>query len=180
MNLRTAERMIRAMMDSHGLTDWKISWTRAKKTHGLCNYSTRTLSFSAVAFGLISQEDAYETVLHEIAHALAGHTAGHGPRWVAEYRRIGGKGGQYVSKVASAAVAAQAAWQGKCPKCPKVTAQHRAPLRVKACSCGIRFKPEHVLVWHKNGRRVNPHTISDRYSAEWTRMQRVYGDRLPV
>lgn len=179
MNLRTAERMIRAMMNQHGLTDWKIAWTRAKKTHGLCNYTTKTLSFSSAAWAVISEDDAYETVLHEIAHALAGSLAGHGPRWVAQYRALGGKGGQYVSKAASEAVKATAAWQGKCPKCSKVTAQHRAPLRVKACSCGIRFKPEHVLVWHKNGRRVNPHTISTRYAAEYQRMRMAYGDRLP-
>ena len=36
-----------------------------------------------------SEEQIRDTVLHEIAHAIAGHEAGHGPLWKATARRIG-------------------------------------------------------------------------------------------
>lgn len=173
-------RLARTLMNQHGLTGWKIEWSRSKKTHGLCRYATKTLVFSQAAFSIIGEDEVRNTILHEIAHALAGGLAGHGPTWQRIHREIGGTGAQYVSKNAAATIAATAPWQGKCPKCSKVTPQHRAPLRVKSCACGVRFKPEHVLVWHKEGRKVNPYTISTRYATEYRRMVATYGDRLPI
>jgi len=37
----------------------------------------------------IPEEQVRDTILHEIAHAIAGHKAGHGWQWKAECRRIG-------------------------------------------------------------------------------------------
>ena len=36
-----------------------------------------------------NEEEIRDTVLHEIAHAIAGPEAGHGPLWKATARRIG-------------------------------------------------------------------------------------------
>ena len=36
-----------------------------------------------------SKEQIRDTVLHEIAHAIAGREAGHGPLWKVTARRIG-------------------------------------------------------------------------------------------
>jgi hypothetical protein len=41
------------------------------------------------AFNEESVEQLWETVAHELAHAVAGHEAGHGPEWKAAARRLG-------------------------------------------------------------------------------------------
>ena len=37
----------------------------------------------------LPEEKIRDTILHEIAHAIAGHAAGHGPKWKAACRQIG-------------------------------------------------------------------------------------------
>lgn len=171
-------RLVRQMMNEHGLQDWKIAWTRAKKTHGLCCYSIKTLKFSAVAFAHIPEEEVVQTILHEIAHALAGSVAGHGPAWVRVLRSIGGTGGQYVSREAAQAI--PTAWEGRCPA-GHTTGQHRAPLRVKACGkCSRVYRPENVYRWYHHGRAVGLGGMPQRYVTEVVSMRRTYGDRMPI
>ena len=175
----TRKRLARQLTDQHGLTAWKLVWNRAKDTHGLCDYRTMTITLSE-AMQHVSDQDYLDTVLHEIAHALVGPGHAHGYVWRRQCLAIGGNGQQYVSKAASAAVKATAPWEGRCPKCTHVTRQHRAPLRVKACRCGVRFRPEHVLVWHKDGRRVPLGQMPVRFVTEAIRMRAQFGDRLSL
>lgn len=176
MNRTAYRRLARTLMDQHGLTGWRIEWNRAKRTHGSCCYGTMTLTFSEVAFDHVDEDEIRDTITHEIAHALAGSTAGHGPRWVAIHRSIGGTGARYVSKKASQAI--PMAWEGTCPQCGKVFTQHRAPLRVKACSGhGGRFAPETILSWKQHGRRVPLGAMPVRYVTEARRIRDRYQDR---
>lgn len=171
-------RLARTLMNQHGLSDWKIEWSRAKKTHGLCRYSTKTLVFSAVAFQHIGEAEVRDTILHEIAHALAGHRAGHGPEWRRVCLAIGGNGKQYVTREAAQAV--PAAWVGTCRN-GHTSQMHRAPLRVKACGhCSPSFRPENVYTWKQNGRTVPVGQMPDRYVREIVNMRSRYADRLPV
>jgi hypothetical protein len=41
------------------------------------------------AFNEESAEQLWETLAHELAHVVAGHNAGHGPKWKAAARRLG-------------------------------------------------------------------------------------------
>lgn len=174
----TRKRLARQLMDQHGLTDWKLVWNRAKRTHGQCNYSTRTITLSEV-MQHVSDEDFVDTVLHEIAHALVGSgVEAHGYVWRRKAIEIGGTGTQYVSREASQAV--PAAWEGHCPVCSKVARQHRAPLRVKACACGVRFRPERVLRWHKHGQPVPLGMMPSRYVTEAIRMRSQFGSLLSI
>lgn len=172
-------KLARSLMNEHGLNDWKISWSRAKKTHGRCIYGIKTLEFSAVAFSHIPEDEVRETILHEIAHALAGSAAKHGIVWQRVYRSIGGTGGQYVSTVAAKAI--PVAWIGKCANGHESNGQHRAPLRVKACGkCSSAWRPENIFSWYKNGRKMHISEMPDRYRQEFTRLVIKHGDRVPV
>ena len=82
----------RALMDAHGLTDWRFEFDQSKRIYGRCWYGRRTVSLSAPLCARNPLSQAIETILHEIAHAHAGHAAGHGPTWVAAARRIGCSG----------------------------------------------------------------------------------------
>lgn len=180
MNRTAYRRLARTIMNEHGLQGWTIIWSRAKRTHGRCYFGRRALEFSEVAFDHIGEDEVRDTILHEVAHALAGHAAGHGPAWKRIHRQIGGTGGQYVSTAAREAI--PTAWEGRCPVCDTVTSkQHRAPLRVKACGRhGRVYRPELILVWSKNGRRVHLTDMPVRYISEVRGLVIKYGDRVKV
>lgn len=172
-------KLARALMNEHGLSDWKIKWSRAKNTHGRCFYGIKTLEFSGVAFAHISEDEVRNTILHEIAHALAGAEAGHGHVWKTIHRNIGGTGAQYVAKAAAKAI--PVAWIGRCPNGHESNGQHRAPLRVKACGkCSRGWSPENIYSWYKNGRKMHISEMPVRYRQEFTSIVNKHGDRVPV
>lgn len=83
MNLFHAEILAQELLFLHHLAQkgWKFQFDRAKKRFGMCNYSSKTISLSKYLTAINTEEKVTETLLHEIAHALAGHTAGHGQKW---------------------------------------------------------------------------------------------------
>ena len=80
--------LARHLMDVHGLKDWGLKMNNAKMTAGQCNCIKKEITLSK---HLTTQEEAKirNTILHEIAHALVGAEAGHGPIWQKKAREIG-------------------------------------------------------------------------------------------
>jgi len=71
--------------------------------------------------------------LHEIAHALAGPRAAHGPRWREICLKIGCK----PERCDRIAVMPHGRWRGKCPTCGKEYSRHRRPLRSRIYCCRV-------------------------------------------
>jgi len=80
------------LMRDNYLHDWKFAWGRGKRLGGLCTYRTKTLSFSREFVRLNDETFLRNLITHEIAHALVGHAAGHGPVWQQTHRSMGGDG----------------------------------------------------------------------------------------
>lgn len=86
----------RKLLDKHGLHDWKLGFTSKERCLG--HYSPPGLKTIYVAFD-IPRRDFRQTVLHEIAHALAnekpeeaveqGLHPYHGKRWLKIAEQIG-------------------------------------------------------------------------------------------
>jgi predicted SprT family Zn-dependent metalloprotease len=68
---------------------WTFAWNNRKRTFGLCRYREKRIELSRVRMPSETREAIEQTILHEIAHALAGPEAKHGPDWKAAARRIG-------------------------------------------------------------------------------------------
>ena len=81
--------MARRLMDEHGLTGWTFAFVEAKKSLGNCHFQHRVIRISRTHALEGSEEQIRDTMLHEIAHAIAGYEAGHGPLWKVTARRIG-------------------------------------------------------------------------------------------
>ncbi|WP_068426459.1 SprT-like domain-containing protein [Janibacter terrae] len=149
MDLGEARTMARALMDEHGLADWQLVLDRAKKRSGVCRASTSTIGLSAPLTLLHTREQVRDTVLHEIAHALVGPRAGHGPRWRAMAVRVGAQPDRCLPEDAPTI---PGAWVGTCPAGHRVE-RHRRPSRVLSCrECSRRFDPGAVFTWTHRGR----------------------------
>lgn len=88
-SLNEVEAHARACLDACGLAAWEFGWDRAVKRLGCCCVARRRITLSryfvqAHLHG--EQAQILDTILHEIAHALAweqARHAGHGPLWKA-------------------------------------------------------------------------------------------------
>ncbi len=91
---RNVEEFARKKLDEHGLQDWAFGWDRARRRLGVCRTQKKliTLSVFFVRANTDNTAEIHDTVLHEIAHALAWIRYAdrtHGARWKAVCREIG-------------------------------------------------------------------------------------------
>ncbi len=79
----------RQMMDEHGLKSWYLYFSQARRMLGKCAFREKSIYISRYHAVYYEPMQVDDTILHEIAHALAGLEAGHGPKWKEIARRIG-------------------------------------------------------------------------------------------
>ena len=132
--------------DARAGAAWTFGFDNAKRRAGLCNYTDRRITVSRYLAAKFDDDEIHQVLLHEVAHALAGPAAAHGPAWKAIARDIGYVGGvTHHGEIAHE----RAPWIGRC------SAGHehfrfREPTRVHSCGkCAKRFAPEHVISWRK-------------------------------
>lgn len=92
ITLTDIERGTTALLVQHGLAPtWRFAWDNATRRAGACHWRTHRITLSRPIFSGsdVARADWHDVALHEIAHALAGHAAGHGPAWKRVARSIG-------------------------------------------------------------------------------------------
>ena len=87
--LTSIASMARGLMDEHGLDAWTFAFLEAERRLGDCHFQDRVIRVGRAHALDASEAEIRDTILHEIAHALAGPEARHGPKWKAIARRIG-------------------------------------------------------------------------------------------
>lgn len=73
-------------------TGWAFKTNRRKRALGICNYTKKTIEISEHYLAVNTKEQILDTVRHEVAHAIAGVEANHGPKWRQVHRALGGSG----------------------------------------------------------------------------------------
>lgn len=113
------------LMDRHGLTDgrWRFRFIRSRRILGQCCKNKREICLSVFFAELNDAERIEQTILHEIAHALAGCENGHGPAWKAQAVRLGVRPRSVARNVAMP----RGRYKAHCPKCGDVGFAHRRP-----------------------------------------------------
>ena len=81
--------LARSEMDKNGLIDWKLNLDNAKVRAGACFFREKKISFSRNFIKNSNDLEIYDTILHEIAHALVGPEHGHGIVWKNMAKRLG-------------------------------------------------------------------------------------------
>lgn len=140
MTLEAAQVLAQTLLHEHGLAakGWQLGWFRRKRTFGLCDYGRKTLYLSVPLVVLNGHAAVRDTVLHEIAHALAGHRAGHGPRWREVAKRIGATPQRCFD--ATTVTVPAAPYSLVCPTCGAVQPRWRQTRKRWACrDCCERY-----------------------------------------
>jgi predicted SprT family Zn-dependent metalloprotease len=137
-----AEALIRLHLDD----SWTFAFDNARTRAGLCSYDRKRISVSRLLAARYEDDEIHQVLLHEVAHALAGARAGHGPRWKAIARDLGYEG----KRLHDGAIADDLApWVGHCPG-GHVHYRYRRPTRVVSCAkCSRRFDPRYQIAWRK-------------------------------
>ena len=97
MNPNEALTLLDEKLTEHGLAaqGWSGGLDSAERRFGICRPSQKKITLSRPLVSLNSYEEVLDTILHEIAHALAvmetGENCGHDERWKAICRRIGAR-----------------------------------------------------------------------------------------
>jgi predicted SprT family Zn-dependent metalloprotease len=130
---------------------WSFGFDNAKTRAGLCNYTTKTITVSRYLATRYDDDEIHQVLLHEVAHALAGSRAGHGPRWRAIALDLGYEG----KRLHGGAIADELApWVGTCPN-GHTHYRYRKPARALACgACSRRFDVANLISWQH--REVTP------------------------
>ena len=152
-SLETAEYAER-LLGEYNLTKtgWKFRFSLAKRAVGMCCYREKEIHMSLNHLGYMKIFDVKDTLLHEIAHALAvlkvgWEGKGHGPVWRNIAREIGYSGdrlyyGPYIPK-----------WKSLCP-CGaayyrnKLIKQMRYHSLCSNCHQPLNWKPNSTVVHH--------------------------------
>jgi predicted SprT family Zn-dependent metalloprotease len=140
---------------------WSFGFDNAKTRAGLCNYTAGRITVSRYLAARYDDDEIHQVLLHEVAHAMAGARAGHGPRWRVIARDLGYEG----ARLHHGAIADELApWVGTCPA-GHVHYRYRKPTRQLACGrCSRRFDAANAIVW-----RERVITASTRRSAAMQR-----------
>jgi len=95
MELIAAQTLATELLTRHGLTaeGWTFAFDRAQRRLGACKYNRKQITISHYMTVAADRHTVHQTLLHEIAHALVGHAAAHGPVWKAKAASIGYTGG---------------------------------------------------------------------------------------
>ena len=121
----------------HGLDEkgWRFQFDYAKTRFGYCSWRKHVISLSIYLCALNTDNEIIDTILHEIAHALAGARHGHNYVW----RRIALEIGCNGKRCHSAQVAAPN-FIVRCPNCGKEDYGYRKPRFRAACGrCCKRY-----------------------------------------
>lgn len=133
MNLDELRIFADEQLSAFGLTrqGWRFGFDRARARFGCCRYDLKSITISRTLAEANDAAECRDTVLHEIAHALAGKSAGHGPKWKRACRLVGA---EPVRCYTTATVKQpDPKYWAVCPRCENRTGYFKRPRAVRAC-----------------------------------------------
>jgi predicted SprT family Zn-dependent metalloprotease len=168
MDLKELEAIANREMAKHGLRGWTFGLAGTKRRLGVCKFQAKRIEIAEFYALNNPPESVLDTLLHEIAHALAGPKARHGPAWKKVAIRLGATPRACDNSHETAVKPGD--WQATCSACKKVIHRYKRPMSLTGyrCHCEARsplmfeFKGDPAL------KPLVPMTVEE--SANWEAM----------
>lgn len=153
--LDRVRRWADALIALHLDPAWTFAFDNARTRAGLCDYRAKRISVSRHLAARYEDDEIHQVLLHEVAHALAGPGAGHGPRW----KKVAAELGYEGKRLHGGAIADDlATWIGTCPN-GHTHFRYRKPARVLSCAkCSRKFDTRFQIAWLPRDDAGNRHT----------------------
>lgn len=103
MNTTLARDLALSLMAHYQLSDWTFKFNRKKSSFGVCYFFEQRIELSSIIVQCNSIEEVRDTILHEIAHAVAFklyNDTGHGIHWQEICKVIGAKPERFAGESA--------------------------------------------------------------------------------
>ena len=144
---RVAEFAIELIEEHLPGGDWSFTIDRrSRRTHGWCEHNRRTgggvIAVAAFIIEHASDDEIFDTITHELAHALCGPDEGHSVHWSLVHKELGGNGERYARAIPGAP---KGKYEATCPACNKRGIAYRwriAPTMKRAThnACGLQVQ----------------------------------------
>jgi predicted SprT family Zn-dependent metalloprotease len=154
MNLYEAKDLALALMRQHGLHGWTFRYDHARRRFGSCRYRQKVITLSRPLTFLNPEEQVRDTILHEIAHALAPDD-GHGDKWRQRCREIGAKPARcYTDEEVASPPRRAAPYEIGCQRCGWWADRRRRTRRklvCRLCRMPVTIRPKAAHVATRGG-----------------------------
>ncbi len=143
-DLERVRHWANALLALHLEPSWSFDFDRATRRAGLCDFARQRITVSRHLALRFDDDAIHQTLLHEVAHALAGPRTGHGPEWRRIARELGYVGGvTHDGPIADD----RARWRGSCPSGHEFV-RFRRPSRDVSCGrCSRGFSRDAIITW---------------------------------
>ena len=131
----------RRLLDKHGLGNWSARLDDATSRAGACDDKKKQISLSRLFLRQAPEQEILDTILHEIAHALAGCAHHHDAVWRRIARQIGCSGAR-CHNIAFGAPR----WIVRCPNGCFATTRNRRSSKAVCKKCR---QPVGFVSWSK-------------------------------
>jgi predicted SprT family Zn-dependent metalloprotease len=152
-------------MHKHGLRDWSFGLAALKRGLGVCRFRSKRIEIAEFHARNNPPVVVLDTLRHEIAHAIAGPAAKHGPAWKAVAIRLGAT--PRACDDSDETIVPPGDWQATCPGCGKTFHRYRRPkvLSGYRCKCESRSSLMFEFVGDPAQRPAVPITLEE--AANW-------------
>ena len=89
LSLAEIEAKARALFNKHNIADWNFAFSLTTNQAGCCWYNRKLITVSVTYCQKATEAEIVNTLLHEIAHALAGYSNAHNHVWKRIAKQIG-------------------------------------------------------------------------------------------
>jgi len=160
--VKQAENLIKKLSTKYPqLEGWKVVVTKHKGAFGNCNYRKKEIGLSGNKLPICTDESVFNTITHEIAHAIVGPRHNHDYVWMNKHIELGGSGercGDHNSfkdgkKGKEELQSKIYPYVAICSDCGEKYYRARLPKRGRQTSCGHCsrvFDPNKILMWKRN------------------------------
>jgi predicted SprT family Zn-dependent metalloprotease len=165
MDLKELEAIAAQELRKHGLHGWTFGLADTGRRLGVCKYRTKRIEIAEYYARNSPPETVLDTLMHEIAHAIAGPAARHGPAWKTVAVRLSAT--PRACETSHQAVVKPGDWQASCPACEKAFHLYRRPKSLGGyrCKCEVRSPLTFEVVGDPARKPAVPMTAQE--SAKW-------------